>query len=291
MRNKLFAVGLMVCGFVLLMSFSAHAFTSVVAYGDSLSDDGHTGLFCSFPDGVSRFTNKEVWIELVADATGSQLYDVAFAGATTGHDNPEAGSDRYGLQWQVGAYQSLFSFNLDMRDTLFSVWAGANDFFQGRDFDQAAQNVGTAIQTMADNGAQHILVPNLPDLGSTPAFYDDVNPNVPETVATGWTQGFNMSLEQELAQLRQNNHELNLYTVDIYRLFFEELLEYDENGNIINHAELFWDPVHPTIVGHSKIAEGALRSLNAVPVPAPIILLGTGLIAMFAFRRNTAVRK
>ena len=85
MRRKMLIVGMVICLLVLGMSLSAHAFTSLVAYGDSLTDDGDTGAF-PFPDGVARFTDQKVWVELLADATGSKLYDVAFGGATTGFD-------------------------------------------------------------------------------------------------------------------------------------------------------------------------------------------------------------
>jgi phospholipase/lecithinase/hemolysin len=267
------------------VTFSAHAYTNLVAYGDSLSDDGNTGLF-PLGDGISRFTDQAVWVELLADAKGSKLYDGAFGGATTGWDNPAVGSEELGLQWQIGAFQTYFSYSLDMNDTLFTVWAGANDFFQGRDFGQAATNVGAALKFLAAGGAQDILVPNLPDLGHTPAFYKDQNPDgVLEATASGWSLAFNAALESELADFQRCHSDIDIYYLDVETIF-EELLEYDDQGNIINFDELFWDPVHPTIVGHENIANGAAQVIDAVPVPASLVLLGTGILGLSAFRRR-----
>lgn len=267
------------------VSFSAHAYSSLVAYGDSLSDDGNTGLF-PLGDGVDRFTDQAIWVELLAGATGSKLYDVAFGGATTGLDNPAVGSEGLGLQWQIGAFQPYFSYSLDMDDTLFTVWAGANDFFEGRDFGQAAANIGVAVKSLAASGARDILVPNLPNLGLTPAFYDDKNPDgVSEAVASGWSLAYNAALESELAVFQKCHSDVNIYYLDVKTLF-EGLLEYDDKGNIINFGELFVDPVHPTIIGHETIADGAVKVLDAVPVPAPLVLLGSGLLGLGALRRR-----
>lgn len=267
------------------LSFSAHAYTSIVAYGDSLSDDGNTGLF-PLGDGVQRFTDQAVWVELLANAKGSDLYDVAFGGATTGMDNPAINSDGHGLQWQIGAFQPYFNYNLDMEDTLITVWAGANDFFQGRDSRQAAANVGTALKSLAASGARDILVPNMPNLGHTPGFYNGANPDVPEAVASGWSSAYNADLELQLATIQKCDLDVNIYYLDVNTLF-EDLLEYDDQGNIINFGELFWlDGVHPTIIGHETIAEGALQVLDAVPVPAPLLLLGSGLFGLGALRRR-----
>lgn len=285
MFRKLILIGVTVSSFLVCVSFSAHAYTSLVAYGDSLSDDGNTGLF-PLGDGVKRFTDQAIWVELLAGATGSKLYDVAFGGATTGMDNPAMGSAGLGLQWQISAFQPYFSHSLDMNDTLFTVWAGANDFFQGRDFGQAAANVGVALESLASGGARDILVPNLPNLGCTPAFYNDQNPDgVFEAMASGWSLAYNAALESELVDFQTNHSDVNIFYLDVNSLF-EGLLEYDAQGNIINFDELFWDPVHPTIVGHENIANGAIQVLDTVPVPAPLILLGSGLLGLSALHRR-----
>lgn len=284
MRRKSLFMAIAVGCFLLFGTFTAHAYTSLVAYGDSLSDDGNTGLF-PFGDGVKRFTDEEIWLELLAVETGSTLYDVAFGGATTGLDNPAVGSKGLGLQWQVGAFQSYFSHHLDMDDTLFTVWAGANDFFQGRDYGQAAANVGWVLESLAAGGARDILVPNLPNLGATPAFYQGAHPEVPEAAASGWSSAYNAALESELAAFQQCHADIHLYYLDVHTLF-EGLLEYDEEGNIINFGELFWDPVHPTRIGHETIADGAFQVLNAVPVPAPLMLLASGMLGLGALRRR-----
>jgi cholinesterase len=282
MQKKPILIGVLALCFTLSLSFSAHAFSSLVAYGDSLTDNGNLGL---------RYTDGPLWVEVLSDATGSELYDVAYAGATTGMDNPAAAkidpayTDMLGLQWQIGAFQPGFSTTHDMSDTLFTVWAGANDFFQGRDANAAADNIGSAIQALIDSGAQDILVPNLPDLGNTPAFYNDVNPDVSSAMASGWTMAFNTALEAELATFESYSPGINLYALDAYGIS-DDLLERNANGDILNFDELFWDGVHPTHIGHEALAAKAYQLVNPVPIPAAIWLFGPGVGLLISLRRK-----
>ena len=76
--------------FLLTMSAAALAgpFTSVIAYGDSLSDNGNlyqvAGRPPSPPYFNGRFSNRPVAVEDLAAALGAPLFDFAWGGATTG---------------------------------------------------------------------------------------------------------------------------------------------------------------------------------------------------------------
>src|SRR5690606_8729299 len=80
----------------------------------------------------------------------------------------------------------------DATTSLFVVWAFANDVFHagqtgtlpgtvpgspGADnvVANGIANLVTTIGTLAASGARHFLVPNLPDLGRTPAFLGDAS--------------------------------------------------------------------------------------------------------------------
>lgn len=285
--KKLLATAVLVL--FLAFPFSAlgsTSFSNVVAFGDSLTDNGTNSDPLDLDiHGIKYFTDGAVWVESLAGAMGSTLYDVAYGGATTGNDNPAAGLDYTGLQWQVDNAIPGVSGG----DTLFTVWAGANDFFQGRGFSAAAANIGTAMETLKANGATSILVPNLPDLGLTPGFYNDVNSPVTTAQATGWSQAFNNQLFGVLQDFADNNSSVDVYYLDVFTLFSDLLLM--ENGEInpVYWDLLFWDEVHPTNVGHAIVAGEAYGILQAgplttVPVPAAVWLLGSGLLGLVGFR-------
>jgi phospholipase/lecithinase/hemolysin len=275
----------------LVLPFSAlgsTSFSTIVALGDSLTDNGSVtyGTNTNPVDfhGFDYYTDGAVWVETLAGAMGSGLWDVAYGGATTGYDNPAAGTDVTGLQWQV---DYAIPSGIEVNDTLFTVWAGANDFFQGGDFSAAAANIGTALDNLATLGATSILVPNLPDLGLTPGFYGGAT----SALATGWTQAYNQQLAGVLQAFANDNSSVDLYFLDIYSIFTDLILDGNGDINPIYWSELFWDEVHPTSFGHTIVAAEAYAVLQAdpltpVPLPAAAWLLGTGLIGLIGIRRK-----
>lgn len=77
----------------------AAVFSKIYGFGDSLSDTGNvnqlvlqaTGGTLTFPpsppyDG-GRFSNKKIWLELLAERLGLPLVNSSFGGATTGDQN------------------------------------------------------------------------------------------------------------------------------------------------------------------------------------------------------------
>lgn len=171
-----------------------HAFSKILAFGDSLSDNGNADGF-----GITRFSNGPVWVEYLASPTylNVPLFDMAFGGATTGYDNPAAGLLYSGSNWQVDYYLTNFSGQISS-STLVTVWAGANDMFQGRSYTTAADNVELALQKLAFAGFQNFLVMGLPNIGATPAFK-----GTPASIgATLWSQAFNTLLAADLAGLQ-----------------------------------------------------------------------------------------
>jgi len=261
-RNLLVSLLTLVLFVAVPLGSSASTFDNLVVYGDSLSDVGNFG----------PFTDGDVWVETLATSLGADLYDYAYGGATTGYDNPAVGSKELGLQWQIDTFAPPSSGN-----TLYSVWAGANDLANLRPFANAAFNVGIALNNLYEDGARDILVGNLPDIGLTPRhFGTDLQP-----VASGWTLGFNFVLDSVLDIFETIYTDVNLYKFDAYTMFSSFTPGSQE------WEDLFWvDGFHPSSIGHQLIYETAFAAVAPVPEPSTILLLGGGLFGLAWYRRK-----
>jgi outer membrane lipase/esterase len=188
-----------------LAASAAHAqrFTSVVSFGDSLSDAGNIGLAPAAAGGLggalgpsqSFTTNPDpVMVELLAAAFG-QAQRASLAGGTnfawggacarpaaaapcTNNPNPATRLDA-----QIGQHLGAGTAN---PNALYTVWMGANDLFgaipvwaSNPATAQANATVGgvpvatAVVQQVARlqaAGARNIVVLNLPNLGTTPQF-------------------------------------------------------------------------------------------------------------------------
>ena len=247
------------------------AYSSLVTFGDSLSDNGN----------VMRFTDGALWVELLADQSAMQLYDFAYGGATTGYDNPAIGSPITGLQWQVDTYSPLVG-SLPSDDTLLTVWAGANDLLQGRDPGAAVANIGTALDKLYTAGGRNFLVANLPDVGKTPAFLSLADPSAAQN-ASLWTGYFDAGLASMLHTFGDQHTDINLYMVDTFSIFNQFSLGSQE------WLDLFWtDGFHPSAAGHQLIYEAAA---SAVPEPTSMFLFAVGLMGLAGRTRKRLAAK
>jgi phospholipase/lecithinase/hemolysin len=259
--------------FVLPSGAAASQFTQIVVFGDSLSDDGN--LFALDPSKVpaekyyqGRFSNGLVWIEYLAaaDLLNADLVNNAYAGATTDGSSPP------GLGLQVADYTAAADAQ---PDTLYIIWIGANDLLGGAsDFRTPAANIEVALEDLAEFGANHILVVDIPDLGAIPKNNGDANA---AQVATALTQSFNAELADVVDEFQAAHPDVEVYEFSAFDLFADVIADPDAydigNADAIcpsflvdddfdNQGRyLFWDDLHPTTEAHAEIANEAARAL------------------------------
>lgn len=157
-------------------------------------------------------------------------------------------------------------------------------------------NILTTVAYLASLGAQHFLVPNMPDLGKTPEFSGTSG----EAGLTALTVGFNSTLAYYLSLLDTSLTSAEIVQFDTFGAF--DRIRQDPGAYGIKNATqqciqnyaacaadnfqwAFWDGVHPTTYAHS-ILGAEFRA--AVPEPESILLLAIGLLGIFVTRRRAA---
>ena len=315
-----------------LSSPAQAAYTSLYVFGDSLSDNGNSyllteGLWPPSPPYAQRLSNGPVAVERLAERLGIELAPsvlggtgYAVGGATTGTRNfsyeaqvpfpmPPALADT-GLLSQVERFvRSGPSFA--PRDTLFTVWAGANDFFlayeRGDDLQatagRALGNLTQAIGTLAQAGARDILVPNLPNLADIPF---GLMLSEAERAALGaLSAGFNAGLTQSIAQLRAATG-IRLIEFDVAGLLDALLanpaaygfsnvsdmcLDPANPGPLLGGCQgyLYFDIVHPTAAAHRLLGDlfyAQIAPQAQLPEPPVWLLLAVVLAGLAGVQRS-----
>jgi phospholipase/lecithinase/hemolysin len=316
----------------------AHAgpYSSLVVFGDSLSDIGNdyaiTGggapTAAYYTDGagtVGRFSNGKNYVDHLASSLGLTLLpsqrggtDYAYGGARTTYVS--GGLSAYGalgFNQQVGAY--LGSHASADPHGLYLLWIGSNDLTDaigraatgdsaaiGTAMSTTLQGIGNAISGLAAHGAQHFLIPNVPDLSLTPGVREFDNPAL-SVLAQTVSQTFNERLGDLLAQPALG--ALDIRTLDVYaaqtaitldpaHYGFSDVTSACFSGDVDGSprgssavsvcanpgSHMYWDYEHPTAALHAVLGELALAS--AVPEPATWAIFGIGLALLGAAGRR-----
>jgi len=286
-------------------SASADSLSSLVVYGDSLSDNGNLFAVTGQPGAPyadGRRSDGPVAVEQLGAKLGVPLVDYAWIGATTGTGNYADGGTTTtfgtymlpGILTEFDATKAAIGPNVGGR--LFVVWGGANDFLAPSPLDTAPQqiiargvgDIVTIVNGLIDNGAKNILVPGMPDLGLSPYFMS----LGPDEAALGstLTNAFNAALIADLppgvkyfdtAQLLRN------MVANPAAYGFTNVTDACFNGTTVcaNPSQyLFFDDFHPTSEADAFVADGFLSTV--VPEPANLLIVGMAFLGLVICRNR-----
>lgn len=292
-----------------------NGYTSFIALGDSLTDNGNlfaaTGgtLPPSPPYFNGRITNGPTWAEHVAKrfaAAGLFSANLAF-GFANASPNADPVPD---LPVQLFTAGTLPPVLLGSRP-LASLWFGANDIFAELDVshpilesavavaEAAADAVEAGALGLAALGIRDILLFNLPDLGRIPRFalFDPTDADK----ATAATDAFNARLALAVPGLRASG--INVIGIDTQSLF-DRLIDDPTRFGLTNATTpcfippaslcsaqeardwAFFDQSHPNKRVHAILGQTVIAA--AIPLPASAWLMLAGLAGLAALRRRAA---
>ena len=309
---------------VLPAAANEHPFSETVFFGDSLTDAGYfRPLLPAQAQAVTgQFTTNPglVWAQWLADHYGTEARpngngqtgsNYAAGGSRNGVDVTGALGFTPSLATQATRYLAANGGRADP-DALYTVWGGANDLFA------VAANPGNAqaiiggavaaqvgiIGNLQAAGARYVLVPNIPDLGLTPAQI--AQGPAARAQATALATTYNQALFSALA-----SNGLSVIPVDTFAFLREVAADPGQFGisNVTGTAcmpqitaqsltcnpgtlvspdapqtYLFADGVHPASAGHRALADLAVAAIEGPRQMAvlPHSAAGTG--------RNRAAR-
>jgi thermolabile hemolysin len=255
---------------LILTATTGYSFTALYSFGDSLTDTGRNPPSPASSYFNGRFSNGPLWVEYLSAQLGLPY--------NTSNNFAVSGSTTSNLVSQIAGLAP--STNLD--SALFTVWSAGNDFQDNVSLGvndagwsnvvaTAVLNLTNAINTLFTNGAREVIVPNLPNLGQTPAAAS-FPPGYPAYVDSKVAQ-FNTMLATALTNVMQQNPGLRIYPLDANSFLTAILATPASFGFTVSTkgaledpsladksftgpgAEyVFWDIVHPTTKVHALIS-------------------------------------
>lgn len=307
MKIKLNLIILLICfpsSFSIMASEIKPSINHIVVFGDSLSDNGNYLKASKSSDNPmplapyykGRASNGMVWAEYLSKSINAKLDNYAYLGALTSGKNPRYPAAVDMLN-QIDTYlKNLNGKKLNSKDTLYVVWAGANNIFT-MDLKEPIQTIKSlwnisgdiikGIKELKENGAKYILVSNLPDLGKI-ALTKDVD----SFKNMKWVFSTIIRVENFFITKRINTLILKHKKEDFKLVLFNAknmLLDIEKNPSNYNVKNtrnscyvgvpsnpptpnvacknpkdyLFWDLVHPTTKIHCIAAHHIQKKLSS----------------------------
>lgn len=273
----------------------AGGFSSVYAFGDSLSDAGNiatstAGYLPRSPYSDGRFSNGAVWVQDLSQNLGlppvkASLQggtDYAYGGATTGTTSIHQANPT-DLPTQVATFSQQVPS--PSPNALYTVWIGANDVLdianspetsaqQQAAVQQAVGNEVTAIDSLIAHGAKDLMVLDVPDLSKTP--HETARP-ASQAASGSLAQAYNADLGAALQQIMAADH-VSIDYIDTYSLLNQAIASPATYG-LTNVTQPLWngtltDSHSGTLAASGAAANGYLFFDSLHPTAT-----GHGLIA------------
>lgn len=290
----------------------------------------------TFPYATSdRYSNGWVWPDYVSAATGLPTKNAldgvsysdlatfmgggpaplvtgtnfAFGGARVG-STPPLGFP-FSLADQVSAFERILDGTPAPADALYVVEGGGNDardvFAATIDGDASTEpgavirtylsGMDDVLSTLANVGAKHVAIWNVPDISESPALQPllALNPTL-GTIASDAVTTMNTGLDTLLAGFTSVFDDLFLFDV---HAIWDDIVSNPDTFGLSNTTDacainpacvddpsgyLFWDGIHPTTYGHQLVAQAFL---DRIPEPGTFWLAGLGLLLLMRARRVT----
>jgi phospholipase/lecithinase/hemolysin len=278
------------------------AFSTIYAFGDSLSDAGNDylasfGILPASPYSDGRFTDGRVWVQDLAADLHLALPQASLDGGNDfAYGGAEAGSEPLHTALPIDLSSQLLQFEIEdphpAANALYTLSIGANDLLDAipdyasnptlaeADVTAAVADEVKFVGSLIGLGAKVFDILNVPDLGKTP----EERSAGTTAAATSLSAQYDAALGKSLAALASHDH-VTIYVVNSFALIDAGVADpgaygltnvtnpvwtgnyYGTGGSLTVHGKaastyLFFDQLHPTATGHALVASAALSSLG-----------------------------
>jgi phospholipase/lecithinase/hemolysin len=292
----------LVAAYLALNTGSASAYTTLFAFGDSLSDAGNayiaTGYTTPAPPYVDgHFSNGPTWVEDLSQELGLGTLKPSLAGGTDFAVGSATSAD---LLAEVDAFQAYVALNsvtpATLNGALFTLDIGANDVRNALSdpstavavVTAAADSAATEVEELHADGARTLLYYEVPNLELIP----DLAGSEAAPLASSLAQLFNTTLLAALAPLETGADPLRVSVLDTYDLLTDIVADPQRYGftnvtqacidvpscltgtQAYQDTFLSWDGLHPTEGGHLLAANLAYALVAPEPSTWAMMLLG-----------------
>jgi phospholipase/lecithinase/hemolysin len=265
------------------------AFTSLYVFGDGISCTATNPQAGPFYYG-KRFSNGRVWVEVLAQQQGLQF-------------NPASNTNAYFGNTSADLVNEVNKFNISpdsAKNALVVIWVNNADLYYPALADtptldgftpcinQGQINHAAAIASLYAKGIRTLVMPNVVDVSTIPAFNTSRYASTFHQAAVNYNNAF----YQMLDQARAKYPDLTIIVPDFYSLLNDLLANPDQYGvkNVLVNGQpmdavdaynynfplasingygtnyIFWDQKNPTALVHTIMANFAQQLISPVQI-------------------------